>query len=58
MKVKGNCPECGKEVELDASSMPPEDCGGRDGFFSIDQGCPECGEEIETVIRMRPNDER
>lgn len=36
--------------------MPLEDCGGRDGFFSINQACPECGEEIETVIRMDPKE--
>jgi len=55
MKVKGRCPYCGLEVELEATPLPSEDCGGRDGFYGIDEDCPHCGEEIETVIReVRP----
>lgn len=50
MIVKGTCPRCGGDLELEADPLPPEDCGGRAGFYCIDTECPHCGLEIETVI--------
>jgi hypothetical protein len=51
MIINGNCEECGAELSGDATPMPLENTGGREGFFEYDFDCPKCGHNMEGVLK-------
>jgi len=50
---KLTCCFCGHEFEIEIQPLPPEQCGGRKGFYFYEVDCPKCGRELESVLKER-----
>lgn len=40
-----------EDMGRELASLPPEQTGGRTGFFQYETECPSCGEELEGVLK-------
>lgn len=54
MMVKGKCEACDADIQIEATPMPLENTGGREGFYEYDFDCPSCGHNMEGVLKEKP----